>query len=411
MPYYFFNKSLWKTGILVIISFIFAISLIKYPDNALQASLRGITVWWDVVLPALFPFFIVSEVLIGLGAVHFMSVLLEPFMRPLFNVPGSGAFVMTMGFASGFPMSSKITTKLREQKLLTRSEGERLVCFTTTSDPLFIFGAVSVGFFHDATLGIILIVAHYAAAIILGLCMRYYDRHSEISQPPIPTGEMIFVRAVKAMHRARLEDNRPLGKLLGDAVLSSLQTLALIGGFMILMSVLIALLDALSISAILSNGVSLILAALNMSVDLSGALVAGLFEVTLGSQETSLVLTSSLLEQMLVVGMILAWGGFSVHAQIAAILSTSDLRYKPFIISRIVHAILAAFLTLVIWDPLSSLLQLKTLPTFLTGSPALFQPAIWDYWKFAALICVAMLTVIFIFSMVFHTLHGIRRHK
>ncbi len=92
-------------------------------------------------------FFITAELLIGFGFVKFIGVLCEPIMRPLFNVPGVGSFAWAMGMASGYPTGAKIATRLREEKQLTRIQAERLVSFTNASSPLFIFGAVSVGFF------------------------------------------------------------------------------------------------------------------------------------------------------------------------------------------------------------------------------------------------------------------------
>ena len=93
----------------------------------------------------LLPFFVFSHVLIGLGVVHFLGVLLEPIMRPLFNVPGTGSFVLAMGLASGFPLGAVLTNKLRQDRLCSKVEAERLLSFTNTADPLFMFGAVAVG--------------------------------------------------------------------------------------------------------------------------------------------------------------------------------------------------------------------------------------------------------------------------
>ncbi len=364
------NKKHWKTGLYSLFAFIFVISLINYPETALNSSLRSINIWWNVVFPSLFPFFIVSELLIGFGVVHFMSVLLEPLMRPVFNLPGSGAFVMTMGFASGYPMSAKLTAKLREQELVNQYEGERLVCFTTTSDPLFMFGAIAVGFFHDPTIGIMLVVIHYLAALLLGVGMRYYERNRPISKPLTQSGKgMILVRALQAMHRARLKDNRPLGKLLGDAVMSAFHTLALIGGFMMLMAVILALLQATNVSAWIISCINWLLPLFGISTELSPALMTGIFEVTLGSQEASLAANALISEKIFIVAMILAWSGLSVHAQIAAILSTTDIRYKPFFFSRIIHAILCGALTLLLWKPLTAFLQFQASPAYSNHTP------------------------------------------
>ncbi|MFY9216779.1 MAG: nucleoside recognition domain-containing protein, partial [Tepidanaerobacteraceae bacterium] len=118
--------------ILPAIAVIITISIIQYPDEAFNAALNGLDVWFTIVLPALLPFFIGSQLLMGLGVVHFMGVLLEPFMRPLFNVPGAGSFVMAMGLASGYPVGAMLTGKLVKRKLCNIWEAERLMSFTNT---------------------------------------------------------------------------------------------------------------------------------------------------------------------------------------------------------------------------------------------------------------------------------------
>ncbi len=74
------------------------IAIIALPEQAFQASLDGLRLWWNIVFPALLPFFIASDTLMGLGVVHFIGALLEPLMKPpLFGVPGVGAFALAMG--------------------------------------------------------------------------------------------------------------------------------------------------------------------------------------------------------------------------------------------------------------------------------------------------------------------------
>ncbi|OEF98550.1 sporulation integral membrane protein YlbJ [Desulfuribacillus alkaliarsenatis] len=401
MLYYISNKSYWKTGLLGFTTFIIVISLIKFPDISFQSSLRGLTIWWEVVFPALLPFFILSEILMGLGVVHFMSVLLEPLMRPLFNVPGSGAFVMTMGFSSGYPISSKITTRLREQGLVTRSEGERLVAFTTTSDPLFMFGAIAVGFFYNPTLGVIIVIAHYLSAIIVGLLMRNHDVRSTNTPKSMKTKDMILLRALKAMHQARIKDRRPLGKLLGDAVTSSISTLALIGGFIILMSVLISILGALKITNLFVYIAAFVLSLVGFAPELATAFISGIFEVTIGSKEASISTEVTFLQKISIVSVILAWGGLSVHAQIAAILSATDIRYWPFFVSRIFHALIAGVLTLIIWKPSNYLLSHHAIPVF-SYSQAPIEFKLWNYWVIMATMSLSILTFMLMISLLIY---------
>jgi sporulation integral membrane protein YlbJ len=327
-----------------------AISMILFPKESFDASVRGLNMWWEIVFPSLLPFFIISEMLISFGVVTFIGIILEPIMRPLFKVPGVGGFAWAMGMASGNPAGAKLTARLRQEGEVTQIEAERLVSFTNSSNPLFIFGAVSVGFFHNPKLGIILASSHYLGNICVGLIMRFYGRDQE-NHRSRGRKKLTFRSAFSAVHQTRLKDNRPIGKLLGDAVTSSINTLLMIGGFIILFSVINKLLYHLQITALLANGVEVILSSLSFSEMFSIPFISGLFEITLGSKLTSQVHDATLLQQIMVTSFILAFGGFSVQAQVASILASTDIRFQPFFIARIMQGLFASFFAFLFWEP------------------------------------------------------------
>lgn len=346
-----------KTAFYALFSLMLVISIITFPKQAFEASLRGLTIWWDVVFPALLPFFITSELLMGFGVVHFLGVLLEPFMKPLFRVPGTGAFVMSMGLASGYPMGAKLTVRLREQGLITRSEGERLVSITSTSGPLFMFGAVAVGFFHDVRLGVVIALAHYIAAFFVGLVMRFHDYHGAVTSRLHRNNSNIFLRALQAMHHARIDDKRTIGTLMGDAVMSSVHTLLMIGGFIIMFSVMLNIMNIIGLQYILTYIISFLFLFFGITTELSSPLIAGIFEITLGAQLASEVRdTVPLVSRVAVASAVIAWSGLSVHAQVASMLAKTDIRYKPYLFARIMHAVLAAICTILLWNPLQRFL-------------------------------------------------------
>ncbi|MFT9598100.1 sporulation integral membrane protein YlbJ [Mesobacillus sp.] len=343
-------KSRIKTIFLAASVTLLAASLISFPQQSFDASIRGLNMWWEIVFPSLLPFFIVSEMLIGFGVVRFIGVLLEPLMRPLFRVPGVGGFVWAMGMASGFPAGAKLTARMRQEGQLSKIEAERLVSFTNSSNPLFIFGAVSVGFFYNVQLGVILALAHYLGNISVGLIMRFYGR-SEEKATKEKERKLTIRDAFAALHRTRIKDNRPIGKLLGDAVMSSIQTLLMIGGFIILFSVINKLLFHLHITAFLAEFLEIMLVMLGMTDMLSLPFISGLFEITLGSQMTSQIQEATLMHQAVITSFILAFSGFSVQAQVASILAQTDIRFQPFFFARIIHGIFSAFYAFILWKP------------------------------------------------------------
>jgi sporulation integral membrane protein YlbJ len=343
-----------KTILFSVLTLCIAISLVKFPDQSLEASIRGLNIWWEVVFPSLLPFFITAELLISFGVVRFIGVLFEPIMRPLFNVPGVGSFGMFMGMASGYPTGAKIATRLREEKQLTRVEAERLVSFTNASSPLFIFAAISVGFFHDNKLGALLAVCHYVGNLFVGLCMRFYRRSEyewKIEKKKKTPSKTSLRRAFYAMHRARISDERPLGEILGDAVIHSVKTLVMVGGFIVLFSVLTKLMFLIGFTSVIAELVEQLLLVFSISTEFGLPIISGLFEITIGVQSISGV-NDTLLVQAILVSFILGFNGFSVQAQVASIISKTDIRFAPYFFARILHGFFASTLTIFLYKPL-----------------------------------------------------------
>jgi sporulation integral membrane protein YlbJ len=346
-----------KTIFLAGLTAFFAFSLLFFTDQAFEASIRGLNIWWEVVFPSLLPFFITAELLIAFGVVRFVGVLFEPIMRPLFNVPGAGSFGWIMGMASGYPTGAKITARLREEDQLTQAEAERLVSFTNASSPLFIIGAVSIGFFHDAQLGILLAAAHYTGNAFVGICMRFHKRNDtdETKYQRMDKeiySKMPIVKAFREMHRTRLKDKRPLGEVIGDAVINSIKTLVMVGGFIILFSVITKLFHLVGISPIIAGLFQYVLALFSLPAELASPFFSGLFEITIGAQMISQVSTDTLLQKALIVSFILGFNGFSVQAQVASILAKTDISFTPYFFARFLHGIFASILTVLLYYPL-----------------------------------------------------------
>ncbi|PQP80986.1 sporulation integral membrane protein YlbJ [Paenibacillus sp. PCH8] len=338
---------------------ILCVLMVLFPAETWHAGVRGLSIWWDVLFPSLFPFLVLSELLLGFGIVHFLGTLLNPLMRPLFRVPGSGGFVFAVSCASGYPTGAKLTAQLWEQKLVTREEGERLVAFTTSSDPIFMIGAVSVGFFHNVAIAPVLVASHYAAAFLVGVLMRFHGGSVKHTQPvslPTSTEQLHrnrLIRAIYAMHAARQADGRAFGELLRQAVSSSLRLIIIVGGLVVFFSVMMELLVQTGWLGGLYGITEQWLRHIGLPPSLSHSLVGGLFEVTLGAKEAGGVGTSiPLVYKVAAAAFVLSWGGLSVHAQIMSVLSNTPMRYGPFLFARAIHALIAPVLVLILWTPL-----------------------------------------------------------
>lgn len=361
----------------LILSVVFiTIATVRFPKDAFDSAMTGLQLWWNVVFPALLPFFILSEILMGLGAVHFIGVVLEPLMRPLFNVPGAGAFAMSMGLASGYPMDAVITARFRQNRLCTAIEAERLLSFTNTADPLFMFGAVAVGMFGRPDLGAVIALAHYISSVLVGIIFRFHGRNQPNTTDNANTDiTSIPIRAFRAMVKARREDGRAISQLLGDSVKNSMNTILLIGGFIILFSVFLRILSVTGLTSFFETMFTAILNLIGYSTSLAPALVSGLFEIDLGSMAASQA-DAPLVEKVAVASAIIAWSGLSVHGQVASIVIESGIRMGPYMAGRILHAVLAAVTTV-------GLMHVKQLASDYSAVPVLQKVGVHQAFSFA----------------------------
>ena len=143
-------------------------------------------------------------------------------MRPLFNVPGCGAFAVALGITSGYPVGAKISNELYESGECTKTEAERLLAFTNTSGPLFIISAVGNGMFGNQQIGILLLITHFLASLVIGILFRKYNcKYSTITRDIIPH------------KKAKENKNNKLciskfGFFMGNAIQNAISTLLLI---------------------------------------------------------------------------------------------------------------------------------------------------------------------------------------
>src|SRR5699024_11901030 len=113
--------------------------------------------------------------------------------------------------ASSYLTGAKISVRLREEGQISQIEAERLVAFTNASSPLFIFAAISVGFFHDVKLGLLLGASHYIGTILVGICMRFHGQKQEPANSNKNNKYISVGQAWKEMHQSRIRDRRPVG--------------------------------------------------------------------------------------------------------------------------------------------------------------------------------------------------------
>lgn len=313
--------------------YIFTIFLILFSNNNLEAAKAGITLWANSILPSLLPFFIATELLGYTNFVSTLGKLLNKIMRPLFNVPGEGAFALLMGIISGYPVGAKIVANFKKQGICNNIECERLLAFTNNSGPLFIIGTVGISFFSSADIGFLLFSSHILACLTVAFLFRWWKNQKN-------SNNSRYLNDVTVSNNIAFSN---LGELLSKSILNSINLVVMIGGFVVLFSVIISMLKSSNLLYIFSQILNPFLSLIGVPLNYSQSIVTGILEITNGI--SSLAIPNSNMS-IIIASFLLGFGGISVLLQVLSITSKANISIKPYIIGKFLQAIFSVIYTI-----------------------------------------------------------------
>ena len=392
----------FRRNILPFILVLFTICLVVFSSSNLTATKNGLTLWATCVVPSLFPFFVITNLLSHTKVVSIVGKLLDKFMRPLFNVPGIGGFAFVMGLISGYPVGAKIVADFREKGLVTQNEGERLLAFTNNSGPLFILSSVGIALFGDTKTGLLLLATHILACITVGIILARFSKRKKFENS-YDTIKNKFER--KNNSQSCNSENitfKNLGEVLTTSINSSISTILMIGGFVVIFSVIISILNQTNILDKLSTLLYPILNFLNIDLEFANPLLSGILELTNGVNLVANIPTKLISQNIILSAFLLGFGGFSVLLQVYSIVSKTDLSMKKYLVGKFLQGIISGIYTFLALKFLPFLnLDVVQTSSLLDGSSNLNNAlnGIYSFFYDFGIFVIAIALVIFIFKV------------
>lgn len=154
------------------------IALACAPERYVPVCFEGIALWAECVLPALFPFMVITMLLIRLGGAQAAA---RPFERAcgFLGLPAAAAAIFVMAAFSGYPAGSRIVCEYRERGLITDADAQRLAPLCSVSGPLFITGSVGQNMFGDKAAGAYMLAAHLISVAAVSVLLCLPGRHRD----------------------------------------------------------------------------------------------------------------------------------------------------------------------------------------------------------------------------------------
>ena len=286
------------------------LGLILYSGAAADAARKALQTCAGSVIPSLFPFFVLSKLLLSGG----VSL---PFPRRLaeawFGVSADCLSAFCVSLLGGYPAGAAAVADLYKSGAITKQDAERALCFCNNSGPAFFLAFIGGTILHSTTSGLILYFIHILSAV---LC-----------------GRLLSGGKPASLQIRRIETKRT-EKRLPDAISEACASLLQISGLIVFFSVMLAIAEECGLFRLFARVPYLPVAEVK-------ALLCGVLELSGGILQSAgspfaFVLCSFLM----------GWGGFCVHMQAKALWQTAGLRPRFYLYAKFLHGLLSAIFAL-----------------------------------------------------------------
>ena len=297
-----FNLKLYSAAAVSIL--IFSI-LIAKPAICMLGVKHGLSICAGQIIPALFPFCVLSAFLVESDIISLFSKYLSPFMK-LFSLPEKCCAAVLLSFTGGYPVGAVTANSLYEQGDITRDEYKRMLLFCVNAGPAFVIGTVGSAIFKSTRAGIILFSSLTVSAIITGILSGFIKKEEA------------------KVSRKQEKSLNSLNEAFVKSVSSATNTTLNICAWIVLFSCILEFIESLELSKAFKD--FLICAS----------------EVTRGCA------VSTEYKNLPLTAFILGFAGLSVHMQVFKYINLSGLKYIHFFCSRIINAGFASIISFVI---------------------------------------------------------------
>ncbi len=285
--------------------FVIFLSLIINPTLITSEIINALKVFFTTLFPSIFPFFLISDLLISYNFCNTLNKYFSKINNFLFHTSNASNFVIIMSIFSGFPSGAKYIKTLLDKHMLNLNQANYLITFTHFANPLFVL-SITKSLFHNRTIGYLILLSHILANILLAIIIRPKEKEK--------------IQKLEWNKISSLTTN------LSRSIKSSLNLLALILGNTCFFYIITKLISTY----------------FNMDI-IPSIFINGFFDMTKGLNSIGLLNTTHLFKAILVLTFI-SFGGINIHMQVLDIISNTKIRYKNFLLGRISQLAISSFL-------------------------------------------------------------------
>lgn len=147
-------------------------------DDISEFVTKGLMLSVKIIIPSIFPFLIITDIIIRYIQFEKVDVLCRLFQR-IFRINGAALSVFVCGILSGFPMGAKLSLSLYENGKISKKECERLMGFSSNASPGYIICAIGGGMLGNLKVGMLLYFITVLSAVITGALLGIKETYTQ----------------------------------------------------------------------------------------------------------------------------------------------------------------------------------------------------------------------------------------
>ncbi len=291
--------STWIFPVIISLFLVFSSSTAEFIKS-------GISLCLDTVIPSVFPFMVISALIISLGAGRDLGYVFSPPIRLIFGTSHAAACPIIIGLICGYPSGAFAAAAMYDGDEISKGELTRLLTFINVPGAAFVIGAIGEGMLSSKKLGVAIYFSVLMAAITVGIACRFFEKK---------TGKS----AVSPQYH-----DTPILQAIPTAIRSAAANMLTVSACVVTFSAVSGLICSLPF--------------MDSAPWWIKTAVTGFLEVSSGARAASAL---GGIYAPLIASSVCAWSGLSVQMQIISACRGRGISFVPFFVSKAVQAVLA----------------------------------------------------------------------
>lgn len=321
-------KSLSKSIFITIVCSLLILQIVVAPKLCIDSALVGVNLFATKVFPSLFPFLVITGIMIDCDGVNIYSKILGKLLCKPLKLPIECTFVIVISMFCGYPLGAKYSCDLYEKEIIDYATCQRLLNIASNASPLFIIGSVGTSMLKNSHVGYFLLLCNYISCFIMAFI--------------IPTKNILINK--KANIRLSYS-NKNIGNIINDSIKNAIKTCLSIGGFVILFSVITNIIKS---NILFDIAIKYTKNIFNLDKNLIEAILLGVIEMTNGCYIAS-SLSINLYVKIIIISFFLGFSGFSIVSQVYSFTYKFNLPIKKYIFMKIIQGLVASSVAAVLY--------------------------------------------------------------